>query len=118
MSKKPYVDKYCKDITPPSDFFVIKINEGEIPVYPGVFYRMKTSGYLISWERDANDPVKVTGKTEDGDTYVSELTDNEMTENEYIAYYARKGINLDDVEKEFSNNIPTKNDRPEGTWVY
>ena len=102
MSKEPYVDKCCKDVTPPSDFFVIKINEGEIPVWPRVFYRMKTSGYLISWERDENDPVKVIGKTEDGDIYVSELTDDEMTDEEFDAYYARKGITDETVEQLFS----------------
>lgn len=100
MSKEPYVDKYC-NTTPSADDFAVKINEGEILVWPGVFYRMKTGGYLVSWERDVDDPVKVIGRTENGDIYVSELIDDEMTDEEFDSYYARKGITDETVKQLF-----------------
>lgn len=104
MSEKVYTDKYTKNIIASPDELVVKVNNGEIPVYPGVFYRMKKDGFLVSWERDEEDSFKVIGKTGDGDIYVSELTDDEMTDEECNAYYARHGVTNDSIEKLFSPN--------------
>ena len=111
MSKKSYTNKYTKNIIASPDELVVKVNNGEIPVYPGVFYRMKKDGFLVSWERDEEDSFKVIGKTGDDDIYVSELTDDEMTDEEFDEYYIRKDIPEED---RFENNIDTSGDFESG----
>lgn len=112
MSKKSYTDKYRgENIIVSPDNLVVKVNDGEIAVYPDVLYRMKIDGFLISRERDEEDHLKVIGKTEDGDIYISELTDDEMTDEEFDEYYIRKDIPEED---RFENNIDTSGDFESG----
>ena len=98
--------------------FVIIINENEIPVSPGDFYRMRERGDFVSWKIDGNDFAKVIGIASDGKIYVSEKLDDEMTDKECREYYARKGAS----EKTFDDKVISTDeylkDCPKGTWSY
>ncbi len=89
---------------------VIAINNNEIPVSPGDFWRMNEAGMFTDTKIDDNDFVKIYGYTSDGKTYVSERSTNHFTEeqmNEYlIRYDIVHDISQEDIDEMFSYDIP------------
>lgn len=74
---------------------VITVNDGEIPVSPGDFWRMESAGMFSVVKRDDNDQLKLIGCSHSGEIYVSQKTIPSLTEDESVEYRKRAGIESD-----------------------
>lgn len=78
-----------KPILGGTDDLVIKINEGEIAVCTGEFYRLRRIGAFVKEYEDSEDTIKLYGVTVDGKIYVSEKDDFDKTDEEFASWSKR-----------------------------
>lgn len=78
-----------KPILGDTDDFVIIVNEGEIAVCTGEFYRLRRIGAFVKEYQDAKDTIKLYGITADNKIYVSEKDDFDKTEEEIKSWSER-----------------------------
>lgn len=81
-----------------TDDFVIKVNDDEIPVCTGEFYRMRRIGAFVKEYEDLEDTIKLYGITSDGKTYVSEKDDFDKTDEEFDDWAKRAGCNVSHIK--------------------
>lgn len=93
-----------------TDDFVIKVNDDEIPVCTGEFYRMRRIGAFVKEYEDSEDTIKLYGITSDGKMYVSEKDDFDKTDEEFDDWAKRAGC---DNFKDFK---VLSNDKAQAKW--
>ena len=71
---------------------LITVNDGEIPVSPGDFWRMESAKMFSVVNRDDNDKLKLIGCSHSGKIYVSQKTIPSLTDDESVEYRKRAGI--------------------------
>ena len=71
---------------------VITVNDGEIPVSPGDFWRMNKENMFTNVSVDGRDCLKLVGVSKDGEVFVSVKVDEEMTETELQEYCKRESV--------------------------
>ena len=71
---------------------VIKVNDGEIPLSPGDFWRKNKAGNFVSMEESDEDSIKLIGIDSNNTIFVSEKLDDDMNDEEYDTYSKRKNF--------------------------
>ena len=88
---------------------VIKVHEGETVLSPGDFWRKKQNGFFVKMEEDKDDSIKLMGQDSNGNVFVSEKIDDEMSDIELKDYYEnRKGVSMHDIINNSDFDVNTK----------
>ena len=88
---------------PNKEKLIIKINENEIPLTTGDFWRMQQNNKFTKTWIDKNDFAKIIGITPTGEKFTAKRCDEDLNENERNIYYRRQEITEETINELFSD---------------